>query len=304
MDGLEAELDHLYAVEPGEFVAERDRIARELREAGDREEADRVKALRKPSVSAWTVNQLARRERRQVDLLLDAGHRLREAQAEPKSLEAARRKQRQAMDALGVAARGILAEEGRPSEATVKRVMETLQAAAVSAEGRELLARGRLTGDLEPAGFELLTPAKPATRKAAEGTICAKREAGRGGTAVASGKPGCSRRQRRRAFAPPSRTRPRRAAHWPASEEGAAPGRGRGGEGTGGRRARREAASPGAGDDAVLVGVLREVVESDLDAFYEQQADPEATRMALLPARDRPAFDAHWRRVLTEGTRR
>ncbi len=47
------------------------------------------------------------------------------------------------------------------------------------------------------------------------------------------------------------------------------------------------------------MGLLREVVESDLDAFYEQQADPEATRMALFPARDRPAFDAHWRRVLT-----
>jgi hypothetical protein len=84
-------------------------------------------------------------------------------------MEAARRKQRQAMDALGVAARAILAEQGRPSEATVKRVMETLQAAAVSAEGRELLARGRLTGDLEPAGFELLAPVKPASRKAPTG---------------------------------------------------------------------------------------------------------------------------------------
>jgi hypothetical protein len=37
--------------------------------------------------------------------------------------------------------------------------------------------------------------------------------------------------------------------------------------------------------------LLRDVVESDLDAFYEQQRDPEATRMALFPARDRPAFD-------------
>jgi hypothetical protein len=169
VDDLEAELDHLYAVVPGEFVSERDRLARELRTTGDQEEAVRVKALRKPSVSVWTVNQLARRERRQVDLLLDAGHRLREAQSEPKSMEAARRKQRQAMDALGVAARAILAEQGRPSEATVKRVMETLQAAAVSAEGRELLARGRLTGDLEPAGFELLAPVKPASRKAPTG---------------------------------------------------------------------------------------------------------------------------------------
>jgi hypothetical protein len=36
--------------------------------------------------------------------------------------------------------------------------MATLQAAAVSDEGRELLARGRLTGDVEPTGFELLSP--------------------------------------------------------------------------------------------------------------------------------------------------
>ena len=43
-------------------------------------------------------------------------------------------------------------------------------------------------------------------------------------------------------------------------------------------------------------GVLREVLVSDLDAFFEHQRDPEATRMAAFPARDREAFDAHWRR--------
>jgi RimJ/RimL family protein N-acetyltransferase len=47
------------------------------------------------------------------------------------------------------------------------------------------------------------------------------------------------------------------------------------------------------------VAVLREVVEADLDAFYEHQLDPEATRMALFPARDREAFDAHWGRLLS-----
>jgi RimJ/RimL family protein N-acetyltransferase len=47
------------------------------------------------------------------------------------------------------------------------------------------------------------------------------------------------------------------------------------------------------------VGVLlRDVVETDLDVFYEHQRDPEATRMALFPARDREAFNAHWHRVL------
>jgi RimJ/RimL family protein N-acetyltransferase len=46
--------------------------------------------------------------------------------------------------------------------------------------------------------------------------------------------------------------------------------------------------------------VLRDVIESDLDAFYEHQREPEATEMALFPARDRKAFDAHWRRILAD----
>lgn len=46
--------------------------------------------------------------------------------------------------------------------------------------------------------------------------------------------------------------------------------------------------------------VLRDVAESDLDVFYEQQLDPEATAMAVFPARDREAFDAHWRRLLAD----
>jgi RimJ/RimL family protein N-acetyltransferase len=46
------------------------------------------------------------------------------------------------------------------------------------------------------------------------------------------------------------------------------------------------------------VTVLRDVVEADLDVLYEQQLDPEATRMALFPSRDRKAFDAHWQRLL------
>ena len=46
--------------------------------------------------------------------------------------------------------------------------------------------------------------------------------------------------------------------------------------------------------------VLRDVAEADLDIFFEQQRDPEATAMALFPARDREAFDAHWRRLLAD----
>jgi RimJ/RimL family protein N-acetyltransferase len=46
--------------------------------------------------------------------------------------------------------------------------------------------------------------------------------------------------------------------------------------------------------------VLRDVVEADLDAFFEHQRDPRATSMASLPAREREAFDAHWRRLLAD----
>ena len=39
---------------------------------------------------------------------------------------------------------------------------------------------------------------------------------------------------------------------------------------------------------------LRNVEPDDLPIFYEQQLEPDATRMAAFPARDRAAFDAHW----------
>jgi RimJ/RimL family protein N-acetyltransferase len=45
---------------------------------------------------------------------------------------------------------------------------------------------------------------------------------------------------------------------------------------------------------------LRPVEAGDLDAFFEHQRDPEANRMAAFPARERPAFDAHWQRILAD----
>jgi RimJ/RimL family protein N-acetyltransferase len=46
------------------------------------------------------------------------------------------------------------------------------------------------------------------------------------------------------------------------------------------------------------MGVLREVVEGDLPAFYEYECDPEAAAMAAFPSRDRDAFMAHWAKRL------
>jgi RimJ/RimL family protein N-acetyltransferase len=43
---------------------------------------------------------------------------------------------------------------------------------------------------------------------------------------------------------------------------------------------------------------LRDVIESDLPIFFEQQRDPEANAMAAFPARDREAFMAHWAKTM------
>jgi RimJ/RimL family protein N-acetyltransferase len=50
---------------------------------------------------------------------------------------------------------------------------------------------------------------------------------------------------------------------------------------------------------------LREVIESDLPIFFEQQRDPLANRMAAFTSRDpddRAAFTAHWRKILADAT--
>lgn len=39
---------------------------------------------------------------------------------------------------------------------------------------------------------------------------------------------------------------------------------------------------------------LRAVEPEDLPVFYVQQLDPDATRMAAFPSRDRAAFETHW----------
>src|SRR5919197_2614457 len=57
-DGLEREIDALYAADPDGFTAARDSLAKRLKADGDDDAAKRVKALHKPVRSAWAVNRL------------------------------------------------------------------------------------------------------------------------------------------------------------------------------------------------------------------------------------------------------
>jgi hypothetical protein len=160
---LDKELDRLYGVPLGDFVTERQKIERRLREEGRKEEADEVKTLAKPTTTAWVVNRLARAKRRDVDRLLAAGEQLRAAQGAAiagrgtTSFEEAREAESASRQRLTQAAASLLAEGGRKASPHVlDQVDQTLRAAAVLDEGRELLARGRLVRELQTSGFDLL----------------------------------------------------------------------------------------------------------------------------------------------------
>src|SRR3954470_19480390 len=74
------EADDLYGLALDAFVPERDALAKRLRADGRREDAAAVKALRKPSVAAWAVNQAVRSQPKAARDLWQAGDALIEAQ--------------------------------------------------------------------------------------------------------------------------------------------------------------------------------------------------------------------------------
>jgi hypothetical protein len=178
------ELDRLYALPLEEFTAARNELAKAR---GDAE----LKKLKKPTVAAWAVNQLARE--REVDLrrLLRAGERLEAAQkdavlgGDQRPFEEARAEERDALRRLRGAAAELLRAGGNPaSDPTLDRVVGTLRAAAATEDGRATLREGRLSEELEPSGFEALAGlagAKPKRRqvRARQGPTAADRRRAR-----------------------------------------------------------------------------------------------------------------------------
>lgn len=138
-------VDELYSAERDAFVATRTRLAKEL--GGD--EGAELSKLRKPTVAAWALNRLARDSRRDVDLLLDAGHRMRRAGADRTAFDEARAKETDALRRLTKSAEAL-----GIGPAAVAKVNAALRAAAVTEYGREQLARGRFVDLPEATGFE------------------------------------------------------------------------------------------------------------------------------------------------------
>ena len=164
MATLEREIDRLYALPLDEFTTGRNELARRLKREGDKDAADQVQALAKPSVPAWAINQLARQEQAKVKALLAAGAKLRKAQeralasGNAEALRAAQAEERHAVRDLTQQAAKTLEDSGRPaSRAIIERISSTLGAAAVTEPARTELKTGRLTGEVKLAGFDALT---------------------------------------------------------------------------------------------------------------------------------------------------
>ncbi|HXG76179.1 MAG TPA: hypothetical protein VNJ53_06385, partial [Gaiellaceae bacterium] len=176
-------LDELFAADREEFVSRRADLVRELRGAGRREDAEALAALRKPSLPVFAANRLARRRPQEVAALLRAAQRLVAAHEErkPETLHAAHAELRERVRALV-----SLAEEASGQALSValeQRLATTLRQAALDPQAAELLQRGVLQHELEPAGFERLAglrlpePARPRASGASGRAGAREREA-------------------------------------------------------------------------------------------------------------------------------
>ncbi len=157
MSSLEETAHELYAVAPGEFTAERNRRAKDARDGGDAQLAERIQKLRKPTTAAWLLNTLVRTHREEVDRVLALGAELRAAQgvlsgAELRALDHSRR---QLTRAVTEQARGLGRQAGHPvSEQVATAVEETLRAAMADTAAAAALSTGLLTDAFSSTGLD------------------------------------------------------------------------------------------------------------------------------------------------------
>jgi hypothetical protein len=138
--------DELFDLDPSAFVAARDRLAKELKAAGDAEGAAAVKALRRPSVGAWALNRVARTQPGLVAAVVEAGRALAAA-LEAGDRAGLRRATSARREAVRVAARAAVDLAG---EAHRDDIVATLDALATDDAAAAEVVGGRLTRGLSP----------------------------------------------------------------------------------------------------------------------------------------------------------
>jgi hypothetical protein len=185
---IEGTIDRLYSLGPDEFTKERDEAAKRLREEGDRVGSDRIKALRRPTVAAWAVNQLPRRKPDLVAELLEAGAALRSSQraalsgAKRGDLRDVTERRRAAVAALLDEATATLKQAERNPDPHADAIRSTLEAASADPAIGELVQSGRLTKEAEPPSglgdvspFEVLPGGADASRSSTKESADSRR---------------------------------------------------------------------------------------------------------------------------------
>ncbi|HXD34994.1 MAG TPA: hypothetical protein VN643_27990 [Pyrinomonadaceae bacterium] len=172
------DIEALFKLPLTEFIGARKELAARLKKNGLASEAEQVKALAKPPISAWTANQLYWRYRETFDELIATGQRFRKAQTSGKmvNMREALDARREALLQLSDLATEILRDAGHnPSLDTLRRINTTLEALSAFASSSDGPTPGRLTDDVDPPGFESFgsfipsaTPSSTPTKRATE----------------------------------------------------------------------------------------------------------------------------------------
>lgn len=153
-------VDRLYAAPLEEFVAERTRLAKELRKGGDRPAAAELAKLAKPSAAAWALNHVAREDPGAMGEWLEAADALRDASTHASevggdAVRGAMAEHRTATTRLTGLVRDRAQPSGRPlSDAMLDRVRWLLQAATADARLAERLRAGQITEEQAEAEAE------------------------------------------------------------------------------------------------------------------------------------------------------
>ena len=174
MGGFPKEAEALLSVAPDDFVRERNGLARELRDAGRKDEAAAVTALRKPPPVVLAANRAAR-SRPQV--AKDAARAAKRVQKTLGLDSEARKALDDAFKLLEDVALAFLGGTKKPSEATRRRLHDVLQNVVANDDALAALMRGVLREEPEPAGFAAYTGAHLTPRKAPAKSETRAREA-------------------------------------------------------------------------------------------------------------------------------
>jgi len=153
---LPPEGEKLLAVDPSQFVAERDLLVRKLRSEDRQDEADAVAGLRKPSIVVFAVNRAACDRPKTARAAADAACKVKDAQVgnQPEAFKQGIEELDNALEMLAEVAVAHVAPRGKvPSDTMRRRVRDLLRAAVADEDAREALARGALASELEVIGF-------------------------------------------------------------------------------------------------------------------------------------------------------